>query len=152
MADSPTSADLAHRLNTLFDQVRPTEGGRRYTNDEVAAAVKAQYPHIRVGGAYLSALRNGTKRKPSTELLAALAHHFGVPITYFFSDEPPGTGSDHMERELAKLADNIQVRQLALRALDLSPEGLAQVAGLVERVLADQRQSTEDRRAGNAAG
>jgi transcriptional regulator with XRE-family HTH domain len=144
VSDNLSSADLAHRLDRLFEEVRPAGcGGRRYTNEEVAVAVKALNPHIRVGGAYLSALRKGTKRKPSIELLAALARHFGVPIAYFFDEEPPVAGA---ESELARLADNTQVRRLALRALDLSPEGLAEVAGLVERVLEDQRQSSDDRR------
>jgi transcriptional regulator with XRE-family HTH domain len=136
---SPGSPDLAQRLNQLFDEVRPAgRGGRRYTNEDVAAAVKASNPEIRVGGAYLSALRNGTKRHPSTELLAALARHFGKPIGYFF-DEPEPSGSSAAD-ELARLADNAQVRRLALRALDLSPEGVSAVAKLVEQALQADRQ------------
>lgn len=141
MSDTPGPPDLAHRLNRLFDEVRPPDrGGRRYTNEDVAVAVKALDPRIRVGGAYLSALRNGTKRHPSTELLAALARHFGKPIAYFF-DEAEGAAD-----ELARLAGNTQVRRLALRALDLSPEGLSAVAKLVEQALeADrQRRATDD--------
>ncbi|BCY10019.1 helix-turn-helix transcriptional regulator [Actinoplanes sp. L3-i22] len=143
MADTPGTPDLAQRLNRLFDEVRPAgRGGRRYTNEDVAAAVKAINPEIRVGGAYLSALRNGTKRHPSTELLAALARHFGKPIAYFFDEPDPEPGAD----ELARLADNTQVRRLALRALDLSPEGLTAVAELVEQALAaDRRRRTSEK-------
>lgn len=134
MPDTASSSDLAYRLNRLFDEVRPAgRGGRRYTNEDVAAAVKAINPHVRVGGAYLSALRNGTKKNPSTELLAALARHFEKPIAYFFNDiEPSGPPATD---GLARLAGNPQVRRLALRALDLSPEGLAAVTRLVEQAL-----------------
>jgi transcriptional regulator with XRE-family HTH domain len=152
VSDDLKSVDLAHRLDRLFDEVRPPgRGGRRYTNEEVAVAVKALNPDIRVGGAYLSALRNGTKKKPSTELLAALARHFGMPISYFFDEEPAARG-DGAAGELARLADNTQVRRLALRALDLTPEGLAEVAELVERVLADEYQPPEDPGGTTASG
>ena len=152
MSDDLKSVDLAHRLDRLFDEVRPAgRRGRRYTNEEVAVAVKALNPDIRVGGAYLSALRNGTKKKPSTELLAALARHFGMPISYFFDEEPPARGAG-AAGELARLADNTQVRRLALRALDLTPEGLAEVAELVERVLAGEYQPPGDPRGTTASG
>jgi transcriptional regulator with XRE-family HTH domain len=95
-------------------------------------------PQIRVGGAYLSALRNGTKKNPSTKLLAALARHFEKPIAYFFDEAEP-SGTDTTD-ELARLAGNTQVRRLALRALDLSPEGLAAVTQLIEQALHANQQ------------
>jgi transcriptional regulator with XRE-family HTH domain len=136
VSGTPTSNDLASRLNRLFDDVRPVRpGGRPYTNEEVAASIKTTNPQIRVGGAYLSALRNGTKKRPSMELLAALARHFDKPISYFFDDEGAGATD-----QLARLAKNSQVRRLAFRALDLSPEGLAAVSELIEQKLqADQQ-------------
>jgi len=125
---------LAENLDRLFDTIRP-EGpkGRRYTNEEVATAIKQAYPGIRVGGAYLSALRKGTKRNPSTELLTALARFFGVPASYFLDDNT--AAQTDAEIELAKVAHNLGVRKLALRALELSPEGLAAVTRIVEHVL-----------------
>lgn len=125
---------LAQNLDRLFDNIRPHgPSGRRYTNEEVATAIKKANPDIRVGGAYLSALRKGTKRNPSTELLTALARFFGVPPSYFL-DEETAARTD-AEIELAKVAHNLGVRQLALRALELSPEGLAAVTQIVEHVL-----------------
>jgi transcriptional regulator with XRE-family HTH domain len=123
---------LADRLNRLFEDVRPPDrGGRRWTNDEVAAAIKEAEPAIRVSGAYLSALRTGAKRRPSTELLAALARFFGVPLDYFVTGD---TRTD-AEAELARVAENLGVRRLALRALELSPEGLAAVTKIIEQVI-----------------
>ena len=125
---------LARNLDRLFDTIRPHgPSGRRYTNEEVATAIKKANPEIRVGGAYLSALRKGTKRNPSTELLAALARFFGVPTSYFLDEET--AAQTDAEIELAKVAHNLGVRQLALRALELSPEGLAAVTQIVEHVL-----------------
>ncbi|MGK5630440.1 helix-turn-helix domain-containing protein [Streptomyces sp. URMC 123] len=135
MSTAEAGPTLADRLNRLFDAVRP-EGprGRRYTNEDVAAAVKRDNPGVRVGRAYLSALRTGSKRNPSTELLVALARFFGVPPSYFLDGgAADGAGP---ELELARVAHHLPVRNLALRALELSPEGLAAVARLVEDVLA----------------
>jgi transcriptional regulator with XRE-family HTH domain len=125
---------LAAHLDQLFDDIRPHgAGGRRYTNEEVATAIREASPGIRVGGAYLSALRKGSKRNPATELLAALARFFGVPTSYLLGEEA-ATRTD-AEIELAKVAHNLGVRHLALRALELSPEGLAAVTRIVEQVL-----------------
>lgn len=128
---------LAAHLDQLFDDIRPHgAGGRRYTNEEVATAVREANPGLRVGGAYLSALRKGTKRNPATELLAALARFFGVPASYFLDGATAAqTGA---EIELAKVAHNLGVRHLALRALELSPEGLAAVTRIVEQVLENE--------------
>ncbi|MDG9701377.1 helix-turn-helix transcriptional regulator [Streptomyces sp. DH37] len=134
MPDSGGRPTLAARLDRLFDEVRPHgPRGRRYTNEEVAAAVREANPGIRVSGAYLSALRKGTKRNPSTELLTALARFFGVPASSFLGEEDAAPGA--VEGELALLAGNLGVRNLALRALELSPEGLAAAAEIIEHVL-----------------
>ncbi|WP_340562819.1 XRE family transcriptional regulator [Streptomyces sp. GSL17-111] len=140
---------LAARLNRLFETIRP-EGprGRTYTNDEVALSVKESNPHIRVGGAYLSALRTGTKKNPSTELLAALARFFGVPASYFL-DEATAVQTD-AELALAQVAHNLGVRKLALRALELTPEGLAAVTRIVEHVLDGDIEGTDTGRPGAA--
>lgn len=133
---------LAEHLGQLFDDIRPHGAeGRRYTNEEVATAIRTASPGIRVGGAYLSALRNGTKRNPATELLTALARFFGVPASYFL-DGPAHSRTD-AEIELAKVAHNLGVRHLALRALELSPEGLAAVTRIVEQVLEGDPVTTD---------
>ncbi|MEB8338056.1 helix-turn-helix domain-containing protein [Streptomyces endophyticus] len=129
---------LAERLEMLFDEIRPQEPtGRRYTHDEVAAELRRVQPGLRVSGAYLSALRNGSKRNPSLDLLTALAQFFGVSASYFLDPTP----QDQAEEEiaLAKVGHHPQVRNLALRALELSPESLAVVTQIVERVLTDIR-------------
>jgi transcriptional regulator with XRE-family HTH domain len=141
MSDGEQSL-LANRLNRLFEDVRPEgHAGRRWTNDEVATAVKQADPTVRVSGAYLSALRTGAKRRPSTDLLAALARFFGVSVDYLVV----GDARSAAEAELARVAENLGVRKLALRALELSPEGLAAVTRIIEQVIeSDARQSGQE--------
>ncbi len=140
MPDPQARTPLADSLNRLFRDIRPQgPHGRTYTNDEVARAIKNKDPDIRVSGAYLSALRTGAKKNPSAELLTALALFFGVPAAYFL-DAATAARTD-AEIELAKVAHNLGVRQLALRALELTPEGLAAVTQIVEHVLATGKQS-----------
>jgi transcriptional regulator with XRE-family HTH domain len=130
---------LAARLNRLFADIRPEgRNGRTYTNEEVASAIKAADPAVRVGSAYLSALRTGAKRKPTTDVLAGLARFFGVPVEFFLDDKT----AEQVDAEitLAKVVGNLGVKQLALRALELSPQGLVEIAKILEDVLAhDQR-------------
>ncbi|MBV9845272.1 MAG: helix-turn-helix transcriptional regulator [Kutzneria sp.] len=135
MSDGDGRSLLAGRLNRLFDDIRPEgRNGRRWTNDEVAVALKRSEPTMRVSGAYLSALRTGAKRRPSTEILIALARFFGVPLDYFVDDD--AAARTEAELELAKVAGNLGVRRLALRALELSPEALATVTEIIDQVIA----------------
>ncbi|MFJ9179428.1 helix-turn-helix domain-containing protein [Streptomyces sp. NPDC102360] len=129
---------LAQRLDRLFEEIRPEgSAGRRYTHDEVAVALHDIEPGVRVSGAYLSALRNGTKRNPSLDLLTVLAQFFGVSVSYFLDPGPDEQVED--ELDLARVGHHPQVRNLALRALELSPEGLAIVTQIVEHVLTTNR-------------
>ncbi|NGO66953.1 helix-turn-helix domain-containing protein [Streptomyces boncukensis] len=135
MVDQATGSQgdqtLAGRLEALFDRVRPAGlRGRRYTNDEVALAIKKDDYAVRVSGAYLSAIRRGSKTNPSTDLLRALARFFGVPASYFLDEDPDGQVD--AEIALARVAQNNEVRNLAMRALDLSPESLTAVSQIVD--------------------
>ncbi|WP_425838322.1 helix-turn-helix domain-containing protein [Streptomyces fractus] len=125
----------------LFDEIRPQEPtGRRYTHDEVAAELRRIQPGLRVSGAYLSALRNGSKRNPSLDLLTALARFFGVSASYFLDPAPQDQAEEVIT--LARVGHHPQVRNLALRALELSPDSLAVVTQIVESVLGDVRQES----------
>jgi transcriptional regulator with XRE-family HTH domain len=147
MSDAKDRPTLAGKLDTLFDEVRPAgPSGHKYSNEEVATAVRAAHPGIRVSRAYLSALRTGAKSNPSTELLAALARFFGVPVSHLLDDAV--AARTDVEIELAKVAQNLGVRQLALRALELTPEGLAAVTEIVEHVLETDAQREQHPRGG----
>ncbi|MBX6766697.1 MAG: helix-turn-helix transcriptional regulator [Actinomadura rubrobrunea] len=130
MADNTDVPVLARRLDGLFRTSRP--GGRRWTNDEVAAELKKINPDLRVSGAYLSALRTGKRTRPSPELLAALAKFFGVSPAYFFDSEH----ADRVDAQLALLDELHQagVRSIAARAVGLPAESLETVRVLLDQI------------------
>ncbi|RZQ59517.1 helix-turn-helix domain-containing protein [Amycolatopsis suaedae] len=130
MPESSESAGLAQRLDELFRRGRP--GGERWTNDEVAAAIKRLNPDIKVSGTYLSALRTGKRTRPSPELQLALAKFFGVSPAYFFD---PGS-ADKISQQLAALDELHQsgVRSLAARAVGLSPDNLDALKTVVDQM------------------
>lgn len=110
---------LAEKINRLFATVHPPDRGP-YSNAEVEQALRAR------GGATISAnylylLRTGRKDNPTKRNLEALASFFGVDPAYFFDAEVGKATYADLEL-LAALRDNADVRQLALRAFDLSPE------------------------------
>ncbi|MBW5420698.1 helix-turn-helix domain-containing protein [Streptomyces sp. BG9H] len=130
MTDVPGESALAERLDGLFRKSLPE--GRRWTNNEVAEKIKERHPQIRVSGAYLSALRNGSRAHPSQELLAALAEFFGVSAAYFVDP-------DHAERVDAQLAGlemlkQAGVRGVALRAVGLQQDSLEAITAVLDQV------------------
>jgi transcriptional regulator with XRE-family HTH domain len=130
MSGSNDGSTLADRLNELFALSRPR--GQQWTNSEVAAEIRERDPTVKVSGAYLSALRNGTRRNPSPVLLVALAKFFGVSPAYFFDSEQ----ADRVNSQLAAL-DEIRlagVRSIALRAIGLPAESLDAMASVLDQM------------------
>lgn len=117
---------LAERLDRLF-QAQPQ------TLREVADGVNKSAGEQILSAQYLQQLRSGVRRNPSYAMLAAIARFFGVSPDYF-SDEETARRADEELRLLAALQDS-RVRHLALCAAELSPENLAMVTALVEKVL-----------------
>jgi transcriptional regulator with XRE-family HTH domain len=130
--------ELAARLNRLFDEVRD-ESGRPFGNAEVAEAIKHNHREIQVSDAYLRQLRRGDKRNPSFDLLKAIAEFFGVPATYWLEEKVKKTEAQILA---ARLSKNHGVRNLAARASNLTPEGLAAALSVVEAMLAAQGKKT----------
>ncbi len=130
MAHENGDSMLAERLDSLFRSSRPR--GRSWTNEEVATELKAHNPGLRVGGAYLSALRTGKRERPSYDLLEALAKFFGVAVAYFFDRDH----ADQTTQQLAML-DELHaagVRSIALRAVGLPPESLDAVRAVLDQI------------------
>ncbi|MFJ9692530.1 XRE family transcriptional regulator [Kitasatospora sp. NPDC101183] len=119
---------LAARIEALFTTVRRPDR-EQYTNEEVARACREASGES-FSTTYLWQLRTGRRDNPTKRHLEALAHFFQVPPAYFF-DERQGA---EIAKELALLGAlrDAGVRSLALRAVDLSPEGLDTVSELVE--------------------
>ncbi|MBF9132724.1 hypothetical protein I0C86_27765 [Plantactinospora sp. S1510] len=158
-----SNSRLAVRVERLFDVIRPEgRNGRMYTNEEVAAAIRASQPSVRVGGAYLSAIRKGTKSNPSRELLVGLADFFGLRKISYFVDELTAEqveaeitfaralgdskpiGQVDAEATLAQALENHGVRMLAMRALALSPQRIAEVTKIVNDILNEDQSDDDD--------
>jgi transcriptional regulator with XRE-family HTH domain len=121
---------LAQRLEYLFRTVREP-GRREYSNEEVSAAI-ARDQDVTISASYIWYLRTGQRDNPTFKHLNALARFFGVPPAYFFDADTSG----RVEAELALLAamKDAGVRDVALRAVGLSPQSLGTISDVIARV------------------
>lgn len=129
-AELPVSRSLAERLDHLFRTVHPAGRGE-YSSEEVANAIKDRGGPT-ISATYVWMLRRGTRDNPTKKHLEALSDFFGVPPAYFFDDE----SAARIEQELAVVAAlrDAAVHRVALRAAGLSPESLAALAEMIDRV------------------
>lgn len=126
----PKLSSFAEKLDYLFKHMHP-RGRGEYSYREVAGGIE------RAGGptispTYLMYLRKGERTNPSLHHLEAIATFFGVSPAYFLDDEAAERVAQEV-RLLAALRD-AGVRQVALRASELSTEGLAAITRMVEEV------------------
>ncbi|WP_224386172.1 helix-turn-helix domain-containing protein [Pseudonocardia sp. ICBG1293] len=128
LADEQVSL-LGSRLDRLF---RMRSGDKRLTNKVVAAEIQRRRPGLRVSGAYLSALRAGTRVNPSRDLLVALAEYFGVSPSYFLDRDE----SDRITAQLDTLEElrAAGIRGIAIRAMGLSSENLEAITSVLDQV------------------
>lgn len=121
-SEQPTNGDtFATRFERLFNSVK-REDGAPHTKAEVASA-------IGVSRGYVYDLLNG-KSEPSHGLVIKIVDFFGVELEYFNNSER-GAELNRQHELLAKLGDN-NVRQLAARASQLSPERLRSVMEYID--------------------
>lgn len=121
---------LHARIDHLLATVHP-HGRGPYTYEEVAEGIRAQGgPSI--SAQYLNQLHRGRRDNPTKQHLEALARFFGVPVAYFFDD----VQARHVDEEIAllKVLRDHEVRDLALRAMELGPEARRSVAAIVEEL------------------
>ena len=132
MADAEQAGGrtLAQKLDHLFRTVHPGTRGE-YSFEEVAAAIRGRGGPT-ISATYLWQLRKGLRDNPTKKHLEALAAFFGVPPAYFFDDD----AARRIEAELALLATlrDTSIRQIALRAVGLSPESLSALTEMILRV------------------
>jgi transcriptional regulator with XRE-family HTH domain len=79
---------------------------------------------------HLQSLRMGDRTNPSMRHLHGLCAFFGVPIGYFFDEELEARVDAQLE--LAASLRDPAVRQLAMRAVGLSPDALHSLTLMVE--------------------
>lgn len=119
---------FAERLDHLFRTVHP-QGRGEYSYREVARGIE-DHGGPRISASYIHALRSGAKDNPTMRAVEGLATFFGVPIAYFFDDSQAQRIND--ELELLTALRDAGVRQIALRAVGLPPEGLESIRQMVE--------------------
>lgn len=125
-----SAQSFGDRLNYLIATVYP-RGQGPYTDKDLAAKIRAR------GGKctpqYIGQLKKG-KCVPSVELAAAIARVFGVPTDYF-SNPDIADSADEQLAFAAALRD-AGVTSVALRAVGLSADGLADLHAVIDQIRA----------------
>lgn len=121
---------LADKIDQLFHVVRRPDR-EQYSNEEVARACREATGES-FSTTYLWQLRTGRRDNPTKRHLEALAQFFGVPPAYFFDDEQ----STKIAEELALLGAlrDAGVRDVALRAVTLSADGLDTISDMIDAI------------------
>ncbi|MDP8928184.1 MAG: helix-turn-helix domain-containing protein [Actinomycetota bacterium] len=117
-------------------------GRGEYSFQEVAEAIRARGGPT-ISATYLWQLRKSVRDNPTKKHLEALADFFGVSPAYFFDDDSASRIDTQLDM-LAALRD-ANVRQIALRAVGLSPDSLSILAEMIERVSQLEGHSESDR-------
>jgi ESX-1-secreted protein regulator len=119
---------LAEKIDILFQTVR-RPNRELFSNDEVATACREATGES-FSATYLWQLRTGRRDNPTMRHLEALAQFFEVPLAYFFDDDQ--SSAIARELELLGVLRDAGVRNVALRALTLSPEGIDTLNDMID--------------------
>lgn len=119
---------LAEKIDILFQTVR-RPSREPFSNDEVATACREATGES-FSATYLWQLRTGRRDNPTMRHLEALAQFFEVPVAYFFDDDQ--SSAIARELELLGVLRDAGVRNVALRALTLSPEGIDTLNDMID--------------------
>lgn len=129
-APEPEPTSLATKIDKLFQVVRKPNR-EQYSHDEVAKACREATGES-FSTTYLWQLRTGRRDNPTKRHLEALAQFFQVSPAYFFDDEQSAKIAEELEL-LGALRD-AGVRNVALRAVTLSPAGLDTISDMIDAI------------------
>ncbi|SDN44106.1 helix-turn-helix domain-containing protein [Allokutzneria albata] len=130
MAETAPAGPLAEKIDHLFRVVR-RPNGEQHSHEEVARACREATGES-FSATYLWQLRTGRRDNPTKRHLEALAEFFQVPAAYFFDDEQGAAIAK--ELDLLGALRNNAIRQMALRAVNLSEEGLGTVNDIIDAI------------------
>jgi transcriptional regulator with XRE-family HTH domain len=119
---------LAEKIDTLFRIVRRPNRDQ-FSHEEVAKACREATGET-FSATYLWQLRTGRRDNPTKRHLESLARFFKVPVSYFFDDDQGA--SIAAELELLGALRDAGVRSMALRAVNLSPEGVDTITEMID--------------------
>jgi transcriptional regulator with XRE-family HTH domain len=117
---------LAEKIDRLIKAKRARDR-RNLSYKDLATAISG-HGGSSISAAYLWQLHTGAKDNPQKKVLETLAGFFGVPVTYFFDTEE----ATRLYEELP-IALDADVRKMALRAADLSPESREVIGQMIEQ-------------------
>jgi transcriptional regulator with XRE-family HTH domain len=129
-AHEPEPTSLAAKIDKLFQVVRKPNR-EQYSHDEVARACREATGES-FSTTYLWQLRTGRRDNPTKRHLEALAQFFEVSPAYFFDNEQSAKIAEELEL-LGALRD-AGVRNVALRAVTLSPAGLDTISDMIDAI------------------
>lgn len=117
---------VTEKLDFLFSTILSPDGDE-YTYKEVAEGTKGV-----VSTSYVWNLRKGKKRNPSRDKIEALARFFNVSPSYFF-DEVDIKKTLQLDERLLEAINDPKIREIALRALDLSKKNKELILAMVRK-------------------
>ncbi|GAA2790935.1 XRE family transcriptional regulator [Crossiella cryophila] len=135
----PEAGTLAERIDHLFQVIR-RPNGEQHSHEEVAKACRDSTGET-FSATYLWQLRTGRRDNPTKRHLEALAGFFQVPPAYFFDDEQGAAIAK--ELEILGALRNSAVRDVALRAVNLSEEGLGTITDIIDAIARREAQRGE---------
>lgn len=123
--DGVDAGVLARRLDAILTR-------RRISASQAAREITAA--GTKVTHSYISALRNGDRKRPSYEILRAIADYLRVDISYF-TDPDPGYQRSEVD-EVFAIADSERIRAIAHHATGLSAESYDLIIKLIDKARA----------------
>ncbi len=146
MSETEDEADLgpvARYFRHLVQHVHPAERGP-YSLEEISDGIRRRGgPSLSVP--YLSQLRSGARPNPTHHVLEALADFFNQPVAPFFNAAEAQLAGEDLA--LLQALREGGVKDIALRAMDLSPETRQSVSRLIQEMSdLDQRAQANPRR------
>jgi transcriptional regulator with XRE-family HTH domain len=127
-ADASSPTTLADKIDALFRIVR-RPNREQFSHEEVARACREATGES-FSATYMWQLRTGRRDNPTKRHLEALAQFFDVPVAYFFDDDKGAAIA--RELELLGALRDAGVRSVALRAVNLSPEGVSTISDMID--------------------
>jgi len=126
------SLDFPRRLNRLFE-TRTKPNGTRYTEQELVTASSGILTLRQ-----LRRLRSGQSANPSLRMVKAIADFFQVDVEYLTA-----SAGDSFMAITSWPADEL-TKEIAIRSTQLNDDGKQQILHLIDSILADRKQFTED--------
>jgi transcriptional regulator with XRE-family HTH domain len=123
------SSSLSSRITMLYEIMAPSGGA---VSDAAVAEGIFEKTGVQMSGPYLCLLRTGKRTNPSIQNIQAIADYFGVPTSYLVDTE--ADAEVEAELRLVKAMRDAGVRDIAARLSGLTPESIANLAGLIDRL------------------